>query len=76
MLVGTLICLSAAWLARAQTTKSLQSILSGNGLSSFSLYLVQFPTLFNQLKNGNVTSMFSFHIVLSRFSLYAVDLVN
>ncbi|TLD27649.1 TGF beta induced protein ig-h3 precursor [Venturia nashicola] len=55
MLVGTLICLSAAWLARAQTSKGLQSVLSSNGLSSFLLYLAQFPTLSDQLKNGNVT---------------------
>lgn len=69
MLVGTLICLSTAWLARAQTTKSLQSVLSANGLNSFSLYLAQYPTLSDQVKNGNVTSMFPFHLVLNRLRL-------
>ncbi|KAE9971280.1 hypothetical protein BLS_003864 [Venturia inaequalis] len=38
-----------------QTSKSLQSVLSGNGLSGFSLYLAQFPALSDQLRDGNVT---------------------
>lgn len=64
--MDTLICLSVAWLARAQTPKSLSAVLSGNGISSFSLYLAQFPSFSDQVKNGNVTSMFSLHIVLRR----------
>lgn len=62
--MDTLICLSVAWLARAQTPKSLPAVLSGNGISSFSLYLAQFPSFSDQVRNGSVTSMFSSHIML------------
>jgi hypothetical protein len=64
ILLGVFIWLSAALLATAQSsTNTLLSLLVSNGLSGFQDYINEYPALLKQIEGGNVTGMYSHHLM-------------